>query len=186
MIVVIILCAVLCAAATLTLIAPVARTRPRLCYALMVIIPCASLGLYLFLGAPGLPSQPALFDTDPQNLEARALVSEELEAMKALSEDPDNIMNIMRLAGLRIGQGHFEDAERLLRASITRFPDEENLKMQLGAALFAHGLLLAENQDFPNSILKLEDALEITPEAAPFRTDIPKIIDALKGEDNKN
>ena len=46
------LCAILCGICTVYLIAPISRTRPKLTYSLMVLIPLVALGLYLLLGAP--------------------------------------------------------------------------------------------------------------------------------------
>lgn len=46
------LCALLCAAATLYLIAPLVKTRPRMAYTLMVLFPLLSLALYLLIGSP--------------------------------------------------------------------------------------------------------------------------------------
>lgn len=174
------LCAILCAVASIALIAPIAHSHKRLGYALMMVIPCAALGLYMLFGAPGLPSRPALFDTDEARTQARAMAREELEAMKELSHSPDDVMAYMRLAGLRIGQGKFDEAVNLLTTAIDRFPDDDNLKMQRGAALLAKGILHAENGEFPQAILTLQDAQDKTPETAPFYADIQTIINKIE------
>jgi len=177
-----IFCAVLCAFATIYLIAPVATSHLKLGYALMILIPCVTLGLYMRLGAPGLMAQPAMFDTNENRLNARAMASDELETMRALSENPDDTLLIMRLAGLRIGQGRFDEATGLLKASIPKFPEDDNLKMQLGAALMAKGLLQAESGDYSAALLTLEESKSAAPPSAPFYADIEGFITKIKSE----
>lgn len=178
------LCAILCAVASIALIAPIAHKHQRLSYALMMAIPCVALGLYMLLGAPGLPSRPALFDTDESRAQARAMAREELEAMKAVSQSPDDVMAYMRLAGLRIGQGKFDEAIDLLTNAIALFPEDDNLKMQRGAAIFAKGILHAENGELPQALLTLQDALDKTPPTAPFYADIQSIINKIESLKN--
>lgn len=180
----IILCALICSACTLYLIAPVAATHKRVCYLLICLLPCLALGIHLMIGSSGLPSQPAMFDTDPARIDARRAVTEELEAMRDLSVDPENVTLMMRLAGIRIGQGKFDEAITLLESGAEKFPDNQDIKLQLGAAYFAKGLLLAETGQKEQSVQTLQKALEKTPENAPFLDVLKKILEKISQDTN--
>lgn len=173
-------CAVLCALATMSLITPLVRTHKRTAMAILVLMPGVSLGLYSLLGSAGMPSRPALFETDANVIEARKQVTRELETMRQLSKDPDNVLLIMRLAGVRMGQGKLDGAIELLNSSIARLPDAEQLRMQLGAALFSKSVMLMRARRFAEALQTLRRCKAVTPEGTPFLKDVDALIAALE------
>lgn len=172
--------ALICALSTIIILTPIAQTHRRQSIALMIFIPCIALGLYMGLGAPDVPSQPAIYETDPEIIDARNVVLRELETMQAISKDPNNTTLIMRLAGLRMKQGKFDDAAQLLHYAVKSFPDEPMLKMQLATAYFAKAMTLLENKRFVESYQAFEKVKHYAPADAPMLEDVNAIMPELK------
>lgn len=172
--------ALICALSTIIILAPIAQTHHRHSMILMIFIPCIALGLYMFLGAPDVPSHPAIYETDPEIIDARNIVLRELETMQAISKEPDNTNLIMRLAGIRMKQGKFDDAAELLQNAVKTFPNEPMLKMQLATAYFAKAMTLLENKRFVESYQAFEKVKQFAPADAPMLDDVNAIMPELK------
>lgn len=177
--------AVICALSTIVILTPIARQskqdkRSSTPIVLTLAIPCVTLGMYILLGAPNVPSVPALFETDTEIIEARQSVTRELDTMREISQNPDDQTLLMRLAGIRMQQGKFDDAIALLSGAITTFPDDDMLKTQLAAAHYTKGMILIESKRFAESLKSLEKARDIAPEDTQFLDDINILIPELE------
>jgi cytochrome c-type biogenesis protein CcmH len=118
-----------------------ASISPRWVMGLAAIAPLAALGLYLWLGAPGVPDQP--FQTRRAELAARAasdpgaLRPDELIAL--LEEDardrPDDPRPHLFLGQVLASQGRYDDALRATQAALRRDPKNPDALVQAGVTL---------------------------------------------------
>ncbi|MDH5722688.1 MAG: hypothetical protein OEY94_05135 [Alphaproteobacteria bacterium] len=168
----IILFALLCAFCTMVLIAPIAMSKKFVSYLIIFLVPAFSLSLYMIKGAPGMPSQPALYDTNDERIAMRGIVKDEMNALKTLYENPEDKRNLMVLAGIQVAQGKFGEAISYLENALMKWEDDQDLKLQLGAAHFAQGLLLIEQNMREDALQSFYNARRITPKEAPFLPDL--------------
>ncbi len=176
----IVIAAILCAICTLYLIIPIAAKNRYSAHGLMVALPLLSLSLYLLLGSPGLPSAAALFEKDELRIQARSIVKGELKMMEALSKDPENVDLMLALGSIRIAGDRSEDAIGILKHAHDLDPDNEDVKLQLGAAYFVSGLYEMEDNRRAQALEDFRAALKIAPANAPYKKDLKNIIETLK------
>lgn len=176
----IVLFAMLCAFCTMVLIAPIAMSKKGVSYLIIFIVPALSLSLYMAKGAPGLSSQPALYDTNDERIAMRNIVRDEMDALRAVYENPEDKEAIMYLAGVQIAQTKFGEAISYLENALVKWEDDPDLKLQLSAAYFANGLLLVEKDLKQDSLQSLYDARRLAPEKAPFLPDLKMFIQELE------
>lgn len=172
--------ALICALSTVLVLQPIAMRHKKSANALLFVIPALALGAYFILGSPNLPASPAMFETDPEIIEARLSVTRELDTMRELSQNPQDTQLIMRLAGIRMSQGKFDDTISLLQGAVRNFPDDDMLKTQLGAAYYTKSLLLMQEKDFAQSLQALQLAQKSAPQNAPFMEDINALLPELQ------
>lgn len=118
-----------------------ASISPRWVLGLAVVAPLTALGLYLWLGRPGVPDQP--FEIRREELAARAasdpgaLQPDELIAL--LEEDardrPDDPRPHLFLGQVLASQGRYEDALRATQAALRRDPKNPDALVQAGVTL---------------------------------------------------
>lgn len=160
--IVISLCALLCALVTALILHDMHRHR----MALLIAMPVLSLGLYLWMGTPDQPGAPALFERTGPRAEQRALAAQELALMQALSEDDENLTLMLALGTVRMRAGRTEEAIRILEHAQTSAPDDKDVRTELAAAYYAHAL----SQKQGDARLWLEKAYDLAPADAPYRT----------------
>ena len=175
-----ILCAVVSAFVTIYVIMPLARERPKTVFALMVVIPCSALALYMYLGAPGLSGLSAEFARSPARKKAQAMIKEEMEEIHALYKDPGNPDLILKLGGLQVAEGRFEPAIATLERGRAIAPEDRDIALQLSAAYFAQGLRYAEQRDRDKALENLKKAKAVAPADAPFAHDLDSFIEVLQ------
>ena len=168
----IIIFALLCAICTMILIAPIAMSKKFVSYLIIFLVPAFSLSLYMNKGTPGLPSQPVIYDTNAERIAMRGIVREEMDALKAIYENPEDKEKLMYLAGVQIAQGKFGEAISYLENALVTWEEDRDLKLQLSAAHFAHGLLLIEKNMKQDALQSLYDARRTAPDKAPFLADL--------------
>ncbi len=178
-----IICAILGGISAIWIIMPINTAKPKLCYALMLLIPLVSLSLFLSLTMAGIiptPNAPVLSD---KNRNARTI--DEINTLKAaLKKDRDNHDAIAKLAGLYISQERYQEAITLIKTT----PKEvisDDLNLMLGTAYFAQGLYQAEHKDDENALLSLRQALAVSPSSAPFLPDIKHFIKIISDHKDK-
>jgi hypothetical protein len=104
-------CAVLCVTVLAWILRPIKNSRAF--YMLAFFIALSALGLYVALGRPELPMRPVISNSVEQ-ADYRAMVLREYEFMNLLSENPDNVDALIRLAALRVVQGRDKTETRNL------------------------------------------------------------------------
>ncbi len=154
------------AVCTLILIAPIAATHKKTCYALIIIIPVLLLSSYIAIFSPDFLLQ----RSDIEQLEI-------VKVRKTLDSDKNNPDIAVKLAGLYISTEKFDDAITLLE---NFEQDDENIRLQLATAYFAKGLLHAENGQKAQALKALRKAHNVAPEDAGFLGDIVIFIDKVE------
>ncbi|GJL84258.1 MAG: hypothetical protein DHS20C02_00330 [Micavibrio sp.] len=168
--------AIFCAICTIYLIIPIAQAHRHITHSLMVALPVLSLALYMLLGAPGIPSQAAMFDKNEARQQARSMVRGELEMMESLSNDPENTELMLALGSIRLANDRTADAIHILSRAHDLAPKNKDIRLQLGAAYFVSGLYEAEQSRKENAMENFKKALKVAPSTAPYKNDLKKII----------
>ena len=149
--------------------------RRRSLVALMVLIPALSLGLYLFLGFPGLPGQP--FDSrgeQGQEVEApdmspgdisEADISAMVERLAArLEQEPENLEGWRMLAQSYLVLERPGEAYGALRKGLEHFPNDPGLLL----ALARIEIVLAQEEEAEKDMSLGEAVPLVPPEAARY------------------
>ncbi|MBL6934987.1 MAG: c-type cytochrome biogenesis protein CcmI [Alphaproteobacteria bacterium] len=149
--------------------------RRRSLVALMVVIPVAALGLYLFLGVPGLPGQPFDSRSAPgQEVEApdmspgdisEADISAMVEGLAArLEQEPENLEGWRMLAQSYLVLERPDEAYGALRKGLEHFPNDPGLLL----ALARIEVFLAQEEDAETDMTLGEAVPLVPPKAARF------------------
>ncbi len=174
MIIPLIICAVLSGIITLFIIAPIAQSRPKTCYALMVLIPALSMLAYWF-AAPYIHG----FKYSDAGQKVQENIAEHILTERMVKNAIQD-GSALKLAGLYIAQEKFDDAIKLLKAARKKQPDNKDIALQLATAYFAKGLLKAEHNKYEDALENLEQARKDAPEDAPFLEDLDFFIKRIK------
>ena len=125
-------------------IAPATASRPlaprMVSIVLAIAVPAAAVGVYLFLGTPGIPSQPfaertTTVDAAAQSDETITQLAERLAAR--LADEPDNRAGWILLARTYTGLQRFEDAAQAYGQAIENGFDEAEMYAAQGESLTA-------------------------------------------------
>jgi tetratricopeptide (TPR) repeat protein len=108
-------------------------------------------------------------------LPADDLQAREAACLAALSGHPNLPDALLRLAGVRLEQGHFEAAATLARACLT-LADAVPNRLEPGAAAGLLGLALARAGQFAQASEILAPALECNPQALPVRLELARAL----------
>lgn len=179
-----IICAILGGLSSIWLIMPITKTKPKLCYLLMLLVPLVSLSLFLSLTMMGViptPNAPQISKSQHNKSAIKEIVS----LKKALKIDEKSHDNIAKLAGLYISQEQYQEAITLIKDT----PEDimsDDLNLLLGTAYFAQGLYQAEHKDDENALKSLRKALVASPANAPFLGDIKHFIKIISQHKDKN
>lgn len=178
---VIILCALMAVATSCWLVHPMMKDAARRRAGLTL---CASIGgvaliLYLLTGAPDTPSAAALFENEGARAKQRALTGQELTLMQAVAEDTTDIKMQLALGETRLRAGRAEDAVAILENARGLQPNNQDVLSALGFAHYAAAIELAMANDIPGAKARLDTALKIAPENAPYRAQIMRDRDKL-------
>ncbi len=104
--------------------------------ATVTVVPAIALGLYLALGSPDVPAQPAFARvTDPHSGQSIADLVSQVEAH--LSRNPNDGAGWEVIAPVYLRMGRFDDAVMALRKSIALNGDNATREADLGEALVA-------------------------------------------------
>lgn len=85
-----ILAALLSAVTAAYIAHPLMKSAPKKAWALILAIALSASALYLWRGAPDMPSHPAMFETSGPRAAQRDLTRQELAVMQTLAEQPDD------------------------------------------------------------------------------------------------
>ncbi len=119
MIVVILICALVCAGTCAYILRPVRNMR------LAVLVAAAALTAYLVLGSPEIPARPT-----PAGGQAQADMRLEASLVAALAQNPDDANALVRLAALRTMQGRANaETLTLLERAERIAPDDRRTKI---------------------------------------------------------
>jgi cytochrome c-type biogenesis protein CcmH len=139
-------------------------TSPRLALGLTLLLPAATLGLYLYLGQPGLPGQPL---AQRQNAQAAPdhIVQAAASLAARLEQEPDNLEGWALLGGTYAAMSrHADAAEAYRRATVLR-PGDATLLGAYGEQL----VLQAEGAVTPQAVSVFEAAVAADPGNARAR-----------------
>lgn len=144
--------------------------RRRSLVALMVLIPAVALGLYLFLGIPGLPGQPFDSRDEPgQEVEAPDISEADISAMveglaARLEREPEDLEGWRMLAQSYLVLDRPDEAYGALGQGLEHFPNDPGLLL----ALARIEIVLAQEEGAEPD-MSLGDAIPLVPpEAARF------------------
>ena len=146
--------------------------RRRSLVALMVFIPAAALGLYLFLGSPGLPGQP--FDSrsdagQEAEMEAPDISATDIAAMVGrlaarLEQEPEDLKGWRMLAQFYLFLERPDEAYGALRGGLDYFPHDPGLLFAL-----ARIKVMLSQEEGAEPDMSLGEAVPLVPsEAAQF------------------
>ncbi len=184
---VMILAALLTAATVIILLTPL-MLRPdkgRQGWLLLAAISLGAMGIYLAQGAPGLPSQPAMFETNGENFERRELVKQELAAMEALAGAPQDVEKMLALGSIRMQTGRLQQAISVLNMARAHAPDHDGVREKLGAAHYAAALsTLLLDEDRSQAARHFNEALAVAPATAPYRERLLRDMQAFEAEED--
>jgi len=168
----IILCGLLSAFVCAWLVHPLMMTTQTRKSGIIIMAAVAVLGfaIYIFIGHPDLPAQPALFETQGPRAEERALTGQELTFMQALAEDPTDMDMMLALGSVRIQAGRTDDAIAILNVAAAQDPKNNDVKLGLGAAYYRKGMqALREDNDTNTALMNFDRALQVAPKDAIYR-----------------
>lgn len=161
---------------TLFITAPMWNKKPRTSYLLMMLIPAASMGLFLTL----FPST----NTSSHNLSSPVIQTDNNTEVSSLQEslkqNPDDANTILDLAGAYIADEKYGKAISLLKSKQSQFPGNDYIPTQIANAYFAQGLLHAENAEFDTALSSLRYAKIYAPSDADFLPDLEHFIGLIK------
>lgn len=142
------------------------------------ILVLGSLGGYLTLGSPELPSNSAAYEKDPYRAQLRHL-------MYQLKFQPENPDLITKLGQLHFENGDLEKSIILFESAISIAPDHHNARHNLGALLFGVGMMMRSQGASDEQISPVwQQAFEIAPDDASYRETIEKNIKSLMTEED--
>ncbi len=155
---------------------PVVGKRSRIAaYALMVVLPLCTLGLYLtFIPLPS--TQITREQAPPSPSQIAVNTQDEATLQKAVNDAPDNLKAALDLGGYYVEQDQYKKALETLSAAEKHHPAHADIALQRTATIFARGLHEAENQDYETALDSLWDARKIAPEGTPFLMDLDNFI----------
>lgn len=141
---------------------------------LLFLLPIAAISLYLALGNPDISSKPALFETKGPRYEYRMMIKQEMDIMQDLAHNPADRNIMIALGTLRLQTARPDEAIDILQIAHERFPKDDLVKEELGAAHYAAALtdlrdpeMNAQKQNKIENHFK--EALRFTPPKALFR-----------------
>ncbi len=165
------------------------KTKPVVFHAYSILLPCTIAGLFIAFVQKDLPQvqvPPNVVDQVEytQVEDVKNWTDAEKELRNNLIDSPHDIDLIKDLSGNLIAQEKFTQAANLLRKELKN-SDNEDLKLQLSVAQFAHGLYLAEHKKYDKAITLLDNAKKDAPLTTPFLADIDAFIDIIQKEQVK-
>ncbi len=157
--------------------------KRKLGWAILYAVTILSMGIYLWRGAPYIPSQPALFETQGTNFEKRILAKKEKELEETLAAKPDDTRLMLSLGAVYMQTGKLDEAITLLTAAYNKQPEEIiPIRLKLGAAHYAAALAAVMIEDNkPLAKIHFEKAIEIAPDDAGYYERL--IRDSVKYQD---
>lgn len=160
------------------------KKQQRQGWLLLSFITLSVMGIYLWRGAPDIPSQPALLQKEGPAHDKRMLVKKELELMEKLAANPDNAQTMLSLGAVRLQNGRIDEAIVVLTMAHEKKPEiMTQISLKLGAAHYAAALsavLLDENPAKAQG--HFEKALGIAPKDAPYRERLLEDMKAVRSE----
>lgn len=145
---------------------PLMKKNSKLAWRVIALCAVISVGTYLVIGSPDIPSAPALFEKSGPRNDQRLLQRRELLVMEALAADPDNVRMLLELGTIRINENRGEDALDVLQRARTLAPNNPDIAEAIGAAHYSIARLYAiqPRQEAQQKAREhLEKALQITP-----------------------
>lgn len=181
--IVIIACALLTVLVLNILLAPMMmdKLKQKQGWMLLVFITLSAMGIYLWRGAPDIPSQSALFETQSVNFDKRNDVKKELALMQDLANAPQDIEIMLALGSVRLKNGRLDQAITVLTMAHDKDSAHDKVNIKLGAAHYAaalSALLLDDNKT--RAAMHFDKALSIAPEDAPYHKKLLRNIEEFQ------
>lgn len=123
----------------------VTKSGRRLAAVLACIVPLTALSLYLLVGRPDLPGTPAIF-SDPGALATRQdalLAKRPFEIL--LSENPNNIGAVVKLADINQRLGKFAEAAKFMKRAVMLAQQQRDVFLRLYAENLGRLQVLSNN-----------------------------------------
>lgn len=174
--------ALVCAVSLLVVLAPMMRESRLRIHARVIgsVIVIGSLGLYLAIGSPDLPSASAAFETDPKRAQQRLLIDVIQTSELMLAGEPDNVRLLLVLADAESRLGRTAQSIGYLEHIVEIAPNHIEARTMLGALLFGTGMIM-RSEGVPEPEIKAvwQRAFEVAPKDVPYRKTIQRNLETF-------
>ena len=117
----------------------------NLSVALAVILPLGALAVYLPLGRPDLPSEPAIFSNIEETILRQQALMTERPFQILLEQNPDDIAALLQLATINFRTGDFKESVKFYKRAVVQAQKTDNALLRVYAVSLGEVQVLAAN-----------------------------------------
>ena len=117
----------------------------NLSFALAVILPLGALAVYLPLGRPDLPSEPAIFSNIEETMLRQQALMTERPFQILLGQNPDDIAALLQLATINFRTGDFKESVKFYKRAVVQAQKTDNALLRVYAVSLGEVQVLAAN-----------------------------------------
>lgn len=117
----------------------------NLSFALAVILPLGALAVYLPLGRPDLPSEPAIFSNIEETMLRQQALMKERPFQILVEQNPDDIAALLQLATINFRTGDFRESVKFYKRAVVQAQKSNNSLLRVYAVSLGEVQVLAAN-----------------------------------------
>jgi cytochrome c-type biogenesis protein CcmH len=117
----------------------------NLSFALAVILPLGALAVYLPLGRPDLPSEPAIFSNIEETMLRQQALMKERPFQILVEQNPDDIAALLQLATINFRTGDFKESVKFYKRAVVQAQKSDNALLRVYAVSLGEVQVVAAN-----------------------------------------